>query len=575
MSKLESRWRGRASTLAAGLWRAVAMGVERSTRFSALLGAAGYAASMSPSLLPRTWLFQGIITGVSVAAWAGAGAVLDKTWAGFSRWSGTKITVTRPGPRKWLRRGWAALVAAVIVLVPLGALGGQRHLADSMGMAAPSVGALVLGLLLAAATFAGILALWHGLGWLSDILQRRMRRLPRLVTRPLAGLLVILLVVGVVQYLIVGGVTRVVSIQSEQANETTRAGVVEPTSPLLSGGPGSLEAWDSLGYEGRSFVASARTRAQIEAVTGTPAMDPIRAYAGRSAGRSIEGAAAAVVAELDRTKAWDRQVLVLITTTGQGWVNNWGATAVEYLTGGNCALAAIQHSTLPSPLALLDASNRPREAGRAVLEAVSARLAQLPAGHRPKVYVSGESLGAYGGNAAFSSLDDLLARVDGAVWTGTPTFTDLHRQITAARVVGSTQVNPVVDNGRHVRFASKPAELSADQFGRPLGAWEFPRVVYVQHPSDPVVWWSPDLLVETPPWLAETRVEGPAVAMSWLPVVTFWQVTGDMPAATEVPSGYGHNYRDELVPVWAAVLDRGSPAQVEAIIHAIRNPTPS
>jgi len=58
-------------------------------------------------------------------------------------------------------------------------------------------------------------------------------------------------------------------------------------------------------------------------------------------------------------------------------------------------------------------------------------------------------------------------------------------------------------------------------------------------------------------------------------VVTFWQVTGDMPAATEVPSGYGHNYRDELVPVWAAVLDRGSPGQVEAIIHAIRNPTPS
>lgn len=52
----------------------------------------------------------------------------------------------------------------------------------------------------------------------------------------------------------------------------------------------------------------------------------------------------------------------------------------------------------------------------------------------------------------------------------------------------------MVDNGRHIRFAGPTEELVQDQFGRPLGAWEEPRVVFLQHREDPVVWWNPRLL---------------------------------------------------------------------------------
>jgi uncharacterized membrane protein len=43
-------------------------------------------------------------------------------------------------------------------------------------------------------------------------------------------------------------------------------------------------------------------------------------------------------------------------------------------------------------------------------------------------------------------------------------------------------------------------------------------------------------------------------AMVWMPVVTFWQVTVDLPLATGVPDGHGHTYTREFVDGWATVL---------------------
>jgi hypothetical protein len=43
-------------------------------------------------------------------------------------------------------------------------------------------------------------------------------------------------------------------------------------------------------------------------------------------------------------------------------------------------------------------------------------------------------------------------------------------------------------------------------------------------------------------------------AMVWLPLVTFWQVTADLPLSTGVPDGHGHQYHVEFVDGWAKVL---------------------
>ena len=133
-------------------------------------------------------------------------------------------------------------------------------------------------------------------------------------------------------------------------------------------------------------------------------------------------------------------------------------------------------------------------------------------------------------------------------------------------------VNPVVNDGRHIRFAGNPSQLTADQYGHAFGTWQEPRIAYLQHNTDPVVWWSTDLLFTTPSWLAESREPGtPMSRMSWMPFVTFWQVTGDMAVANNVDGGYGHRYFEtETVPAWAGVLGLSPASDYSRIEAAIK-----
>jgi uncharacterized membrane protein len=259
------------------------------------------------------------------------------------------------------------------------------------------------------------------------------------------------------------------------------------------------------------------------------------------------------VAELGRTGAFDREVLALMTTTGRGWVDEWTASSIEYLSNGDSAVAAMQYSYLPSPVALLSDRRTPAAAGKALLTKVEAELARRPGDARPRLLLGGESLGAYGGQAAFRDGEDMLARVDGAVWVGTPYFTPLARALVTHRQGGSPEVAPVVGDGTHIRFLTQPSELTRDLYGRPYGTWEHPRVAYVQHASDPIPRWSPDLLVDEPDWMHE-GVDPDVAPMRWTSFATFWQLTTDMMVAGSTPAGHGHTYREELVPVWAGVL---------------------
>jgi uncharacterized membrane protein len=42
--------------------------------------------------------------------------------------------------------------------------------------------------------------------------------------------------------------------------------------------------------------------------------------------------------------------------------------------------------------------------------------------------------------------------------------------------------------------------------------------------------------------------------MFWMPFVTFWQVTADLPFATGVPAGHGHKYTSEYVDGFNATM---------------------
>ena len=101
-------------------------------------------------------------------------------------------------------------------------------------------------------------------------------------------------------------------------NEGTLDGITQPTSATRSGGPQSFAAWDSLGYQGRTFVGGGPSAEQISTVMGGPALDPIRVYVGVDTAGTATGRADIAVAELERTGAFDRSVLIVAGATGTG-----------------------------------------------------------------------------------------------------------------------------------------------------------------------------------------------------------------------------------------------------------------
>ena len=180
------------------------------------------------------------------------------------------------------------------------------------------------------------------------------------------------------------------------------------------------------------------------------------------------------------------------------------------------------------------------------------RWAQLPAGERPRLLAYGLSLGSFAQQAAFPDVAAITSQTNGAVFVGTPNDTTLWRSVEDGRDAGSPQWQPIVGRGQTVRYAASP-----EDYAKPPGPWNEPRLLYLQHASDPVVWWYWSILWSRPDWLAEPR--GPDVNTNsiWFPFVSWVQVTVDQFHGTGVPNGHGHNYGNMMASAWAQL---GRPA---------------
>jgi uncharacterized membrane protein len=295
---------------------------------------------------------------------------------------------------------------------------------------------------------------------------------------------------------------------------TASADSIEPaTSAALS---------STLGVEGVRFLAERPSAAAISAVTGRPAQTPVRVYVGQDAAPSAARRAELAVRELERTGGFRRAAVLINVPTGSGWVNPAAAAALEYLYGGDVATVVTQYASSPSWIAYLRGGEGVQSSTRALTEAIRTRLDRIPAGQRPQLLVYGESLGAWGGLRAYG--DDqgvgIARRTDGALWAGVP--------------------------------GSRPGHSPSDTHT-------------LVHPDDPVPAWSlPLMLTASTAWPAR-----------WLPVVSFWQATGDVIGATLVPSGHGHRYGSELVEAWRPLISTADvpgaapPDRLNAVRRAI------
>ncbi|MDT0310572.1 alpha/beta-hydrolase family protein [Streptomyces sp. DSM 44917] len=502
--------------------------------------------SLTPSLVPRPWYYQGVIGGITAAIGYGLGALLSRLFRLVSPWQPSQ----RARARCWLVYLLALPWAVGIMLGQSADM--QRELRrlqelpptltwHSLMITAISLAVLALLLVTARAIRLGTRLLT--------------RLLNRFVPWPVAvalgmALSTTLVVVGTRDVVWDRGVLEVADRLAAAKDRSTDPGVLRPYSPALSGSPDSLIAWEDLGNKGRTFTGTAISGEEISGFTGEPARDPIRAYVGRAAYEDYADGAELAVRELERTGAFEREVLAVTGTTGTGWVNPTTVEALEYLHGGDTAVVAMQYSYLPSWASFMVDRNEAGEATEALFDAVYARWQQEPEGERPRLLVFGESLAVSAIESAFDGLDDMIERTDGALMIGPPDFSPIHAELTRERDAGSPVWRPVYDGGRHVRFAQYPER----DLRLPEGAaWEDPRIVYLQNASDPVVWWSPDLLFRRPEWLNQPLGPDVTSAIDWFPFVTFWQTTVDMAVSYGAPAPHGHRYGSNPVDAWAAV----------------------
>src|SRR5690606_14973674 len=227
-----------------------------------------------------------------------------------------------------------------------------------------------------------------------------------------------------------------------------------PDTPLRTGSADSLVAWQDLGRAGREFVGSGLAAPEIAALSGMPAKDPIRVYAGLPSADSAEARAALALAELERTGAFERAALVVIVPTGTGWVDPAALGPLEVLLGGDVASVAVQYSYLASPISLFVEPDYGGETARALIGTVYRRWSELPAATRPRFYLHGLSLGAFNSERSVDWEAMAGDPIHGALWSGPPFASRGWQTLTAERNAGSPAWLPQVGDGARVRFAN-------------------------------------------------------------------------------------------------------------------------
>jgi uncharacterized membrane protein len=328
----------------------------------------------------------------------------------------------------------------------------------------------------------------------------------------------------------------------------------------VSGSPGSLVSWAGMGRDGRLHaLASVRPQPvrpapagvpdlSIETVMGTPARAaPVQVYVGLDNAATPRARVDLAMAELDRTGALDRSLLVLVSPTGTGYVNYVATAALQYLALGDVATVTLQYSRRPSPLSL-GMVRGAREQNRLLWLRILQRLRERP-GPRPRVVLFGESLGAHTSQDVFLHWGTLgldAMGIDRALWIGTPYGSKWMRQVTRGDRLDVDQQSVAVVND-HAQLAAL-----AGQRGSP------PRFVLLSHDNDGVTKFGPDLLWYPPDWLGPSRPRPEPVAvgsprgippaMRWRPVTTFFQSLVDMKNA-QTSGAFGanqHDYRADL-----------------------------
>lgn len=511
-----------------------------------LLGLVFFAASLTPSLIPRGPDMQGFLGGLVTALGYLVGQVVALFWraADLPKLSGRPARIAT----------WIA--SAVIVILFLWILGSsltwQNDLRMKMGME-PADG-LHLATIVVIALFVFVVAFLLGRAVASIfrlIRQLFYRVMPPRRANVLGFVAVVVLLLVVTRDGILDRIILALDESYEAAQALFEQAPPAPSDPAKVGSPASLIDWAAIGAPGREFIMSGPDAEAIASFTGRDALDPIRVYVGRANGETPRERAELALAELQRLNAFDREVLIIASPTGTGWMDPGSHDPVEYMHHGNIATVSAQYSYLQSPLALILETNTGLEQAIALQEVVHGYWQTLPADDRPRLYVHGLSLGAWSSMHATNMFRLLGDPIDGAFWAGPPFPSAFWNHVQHQRNPDSPWVLPEIGDGSLVRYASHTsngAEAPAE--------WGNMRIVFLQYSSDPVVFYEPASLWRAPQWMRDPPAEDMSEHFVFMPIVTQFQLALDMALSFGSPPGHGHAYYGpDYIGPWVQVTN--------------------
>lgn len=534
-----------------------------------VLGALFFATSLTPTLIPRSYLTQGALAGTCFAIGYGAGI--------FWRWLWHYLELPEPSAR--VRSATNALIAVgcflIVIIFLWRAAEWQNSIRAAMKMEPVETAHPFKVCAIALITFLVILVLARLFRLVTDFLSARTGRfIPKKVANVVGVLVATLLFWSIANNLLIRTAFNALDFSFREFDALLEPERPQPTAPGRTGSAASLVKWNELGRAGREFVATGPAAAQISTITDRPAQDPVRVYVGLRGRDTPQARARLALDELKRQHGFDRSTLVVITPTGTGWIDPSAMNAVEYLCDGDVASVAVQYSYLNSPLSLLFQPEYGAVAARALFAEIYGYWTTLPKEKRPKLYLHGLSLGAMNSERSAELFETIGDPIAGALWSGPPFESRIWRSITANRNEGSPAWLPEFRDSRFVRFMNQNGPtVPAD------APWGPMRIVYLQYASDAITFFDYRDAYQRPAWMNAPRGPDVSPELRWYPVVTMLQIALDMAVATSTPMGFGHVYAPEhYVDAWVAVTDvrRWSPEALKKLKdhlgHAARKP---
>ena len=511
-----------------------------------ILGTLFFIASLTPTLIPRTYLTQGVLSGACFAVGYGLGELCRRLWV-YLELPLASVRVARVSNIVagtlcviggiwclWRTTYWQNSIRVLMGLEPLTSANPFKICA------------------IAAVTFLILLMLGVFFEFIHRSVSAKVNPIiPRRISNVVGIAVAVVLFWSIANGVIFRFTLHVLELSFQQRDALFEPETAKPVSPSKTGGAASLLRWDQLGRTGRAFIAGGPTAADISAFTKKDALEPIRVYVGLRSADTPEARARLALEELKRVKAFDRSVLVVITPTGTGWVDPSAMNSVEYLQGGDIASVAMQYSYLNSPLSLIVEPEYGAAAARALFVEVYRYWTALPKDKRPRLYLHGLSLGSMNSEKSVELFEMIGDPINGALWSGPPFENKIWRSVTNGRNAGSPAWLPQFRDGSVVRFTSQNGFTVP-----PQTPWGPMRIVYLQYASDAITFFDYHDFYREPAWMKSPRGPDVSPELRWYPVVTMLQLALDMAVATSTPMGYGHVYApSHYIDAWIAVMN--------------------